>query len=188
MALWASRSDSTKTTELAPRDRASRPIAPEPAKRSSTAMSSTGPIRLNAASRTRSPVGRVSPLRAKIRAPFRLPAMIRTNQAARDRPSRPRERAHRERDGEVEPDKLLVGHEIGRDRSQAGYEADHDGPERAEFPGGREHARSDRDDHCGREVDQQDRTDDQAEHDRRQPVARGHQACTSWPANTRSTS
>ena len=41
-------------------------------------MSSTGPIRLKAASRTRSPVGLVSPLGAKIRAPFRLPAMILT--------------------------------------------------------------------------------------------------------------
>ncbi len=44
-------------------------------------MSSTGPIRLKAASRTRSPVGRVSPFGAKIRAPLRLPAMILTRQA-----------------------------------------------------------------------------------------------------------
>src|SRR6187397_2385190 len=118
MALWASRSDSTKTTELAPRDRASRPIAPEPAKRSSTAMSSTGPIRLNAASRTRSPVGRVSPLGAKIRAPLRLPEIILTSEPAHDRPRRPRrprERAHRERDGEVEAHEALVGDEVVHD-------------------------------------------------------------------------
>ena len=67
------------TREAAPRESASSPIAPEPAKRSSTVAPSTGPIRLKAASRTRSEVGRVSvPLGAKIRAPLLLPATIRT--------------------------------------------------------------------------------------------------------------
>ena len=61
---------STNVALAAPRERASIPSAPEPAKRSSTVASSTGPIRLKAASRTRSPVGRVaSPLGAAIRAP-----------------------------------------------------------------------------------------------------------------------
>ena len=79
IARQASRSDSTKTALAAPRESASSPIAPEPAKRSSTAAPSTGPIRLNAASRTRSDVGRgVVPFGAKIRAPRLLPPMIRT--------------------------------------------------------------------------------------------------------------
>src|SRR5581483_10553147 len=78
IARTASRSDSTSTAEAAPRESASRPIAPEPAKRSRTAAPSTGPIRLNAASRTRSEVGRVSvPFGGKMRAPFREPATIR---------------------------------------------------------------------------------------------------------------
>src|SRR5207302_5293774 len=78
IARLASRSDSTKTARAAPRESASSPIAPEPAKRSSTEAPSTGPIRLKAASRTRSPVGRVStPLGAKMRAPLRDPATIR---------------------------------------------------------------------------------------------------------------
>ena len=55
----ASRFDSTNVALAAPRLSASSPIAPEPAKRSSTSASSTGPIRLNAFSRTRSEVGRV---------------------------------------------------------------------------------------------------------------------------------
>ena len=53
----ASRSESTRTARAAPRLSASSPSAPEPAKRSSTAASSTGPTRLNALSRTRSDVG-----------------------------------------------------------------------------------------------------------------------------------
>src|SRR5687767_13670724 len=78
MAWAATRSLSTKVARAAPRDSASRPIAPEPANRSRTSMPSTGPIRLKAASRTRSPVGRVSrPPGAKIRVPLREPAMIR---------------------------------------------------------------------------------------------------------------
>ena len=78
----ASRSESTKTQLSAPRDSASSPIAPEPAYRSSTAAPSTGPIRLNAVSRTKSEVGRVtSPFGAAIRWPLRLPAMIRTGGA-----------------------------------------------------------------------------------------------------------
>src|SRR6478672_11033302 len=73
----ASRSFSTKTALAAPRESASRPIAPEPANRSSTEAPSTGPIRLKAASRARSAVGRVScPFGAKIRAPLFDPAMI----------------------------------------------------------------------------------------------------------------
>ena len=62
----------------------SSPIAPEPAKRSSTAAPSgtSGPSRLKAASRTRSPVGLVSsPFGAKIRAPLREPAMILTRES-----------------------------------------------------------------------------------------------------------
>ena len=59
----------------APRARA----PPEPANRSSTVAPSTGPIRLNAVSRTKSDVGRVFvPFGASIRCPLRLPAMIRT--------------------------------------------------------------------------------------------------------------
>src|SRR5438094_4805985 len=81
----ASRSDSTNVADAAPRESASSPIAPEPAKRSSTVASSTGPIKLKAASRTRSPVGRVSiPLGAKIRAPLREPAMIRIGEQLLD--------------------------------------------------------------------------------------------------------
>ena len=77
IVLHAARSLSTKVTLAAPRESASRPSAPEPAKRSSTLAPSTGPIRLNAASRTRSPVGRVaSPLGAAIRLPRCVPAMI----------------------------------------------------------------------------------------------------------------
>src|SRR6185503_3214602 len=77
MVSAAERSESTKTALAAPRDRASRPRAPVPAKRSSTAAPSTGPMRLKTASRTRSPVGRTSrPLGANIRAPLREPAMI----------------------------------------------------------------------------------------------------------------
>ena len=74
----AARSLSTKVTLSAPRESASSPSAPEPAKRSSTRAPSTGPIRLNAASRTRSPVGRVArPFGAAIRVPRCVPAMIR---------------------------------------------------------------------------------------------------------------
>src|SRR5215475_14107033 len=89
MARSASRSLSTKTALAAPLESASRPMAPEPAKRSTTVAPSTGPIRLKAASRARSEAGRVScPFGAKIRAPLLEPAMIltdvsRTNRAAR---------------------------------------------------------------------------------------------------------
>src|SRR5262245_62330912 len=77
MVSAAVRSESTKTALAAPRERASRPSAPVPAKRSSTSAPSTGPMRLKTASRTRSPVGRTSsPLGAKIRAPLREPAII----------------------------------------------------------------------------------------------------------------
>jgi hypothetical protein len=79
MTRAASALDSTNTQRPAPRESASIPIAPEPAKRSSTVASSTGPIRLNAASLTRSDVGLVAtPRGAAIPCPFREPAMIRT--------------------------------------------------------------------------------------------------------------
>ena len=78
----ASRSSSTNVAVAAPRLSASSPSAPEPAKRSSTSASSTGPIRLNAFSRTRSEVGRVSsPFGAAIRRPRWVPAMILTRRA-----------------------------------------------------------------------------------------------------------
>ena len=83
----ASRSSSTNDAVAAPRESASSPSAPEPAKRSSTAASSTGPIRLKAFSRTRSEVGRVSrPFGAAIRCPRWVPAMILTGGQASDRP------------------------------------------------------------------------------------------------------
>ena len=79
MTRHASRSRSTKTQREAPRESASRPIAPEPAKRSSTRAPSIGPTIANADSRTRSPVGRVTtPFGAAIPWPFREPATIRT--------------------------------------------------------------------------------------------------------------
>src|SRR4051794_3021185 len=81
MTRQASRLDSTKVACAAPRESASSPIAPDPANRSSTSASSTGPIRLNAFSRTRSEVGRVScPLGAAMRCPLCEPAMIRIDE------------------------------------------------------------------------------------------------------------
>src|SRR5688572_12431393 len=78
MTRQAAASDSAKTQRRAPRERASSPSAPEPAKRSSTDAPSTGPTRLKSASRTRSPVGRVcSPFGAAIRRPRCVPAMMR---------------------------------------------------------------------------------------------------------------
>src|SRR3546814_6968937 len=64
----------------APRDRASSPSAPDPAKRSATASPSKLPRRLvnmeNSASRVRSAVGRVvSPLGASIERPRHWPAI-----------------------------------------------------------------------------------------------------------------
>src|SRR5581483_3470232 len=110
----ASRSSSTKVHEAAPRDSASRPSAPEPANRSSTAAPSTGPTRLNAFSRTRSEVGRVSrPRGAAMRCPFRVPAMIRT-----PAPSRARRRVGGQTVGVVLPRTLLVA-ELGDDRARA---------------------------------------------------------------------
>ena len=74
----AAASVSANTQRRAPRESASSPSAPEPAKRSSTEASSTGPTRLKSASRTRSPVGRVcSPFGAAILRPRCVPAMIR---------------------------------------------------------------------------------------------------------------
>ena len=63
MARRAFRSESTKVARAAPRDSASIPMAPLPAKRSSTAASATAPRlprALKVASRTRSGVGRVA--------------------------------------------------------------------------------------------------------------------------------
>ena len=51
---------SAKRQVAAPRESASKPSAPEPAKRSSTAPPGSGPRRLKSASRTRSDVGRTS--------------------------------------------------------------------------------------------------------------------------------
>ena len=86
----ASRSRSTKTQREAPRESASRPIAPEPANRSSTRAPSTGPDEANAASRTRSPVGRVTtPFGAAIPCPLREPATI-LNVGVSEAPRRPR--------------------------------------------------------------------------------------------------
>src|SRR5262245_9206299 len=188
IARCASRSDSTKTAVSAPRESASRPIAPEPANRSSTAISSTGPMRLNAASRTRSPVGRVSPFGAKIRAPFRLPAMILTAEPAHDRPRRPGERAHREGQREMEADVLALDREIAHHRADARHGRDGDGPQLAHPPQAREPAPDERPGQPDREVDADQDADDQTEPDRGQPLPRRHQACTSWPAKSRSTS
>ena len=103
----ASRSGSTNVALAAPRESASRPIAPEPANRSSTSASSTGPIRLNAFSRTRSEVGRVSrPFGAAMRWPRWVPAMILMTGAGAD-PTR-RCTRRRQRLGLVLPGPVLV--------------------------------------------------------------------------------
>src|SRR5581483_6921093 len=82
IARTASPSDSTKTARAAPRESASRPIAPEPAYRSRTLAPSTGPTMLKTFSRTRSEVGRVSrPAGALMVWPLREPAMIRTKRS-----------------------------------------------------------------------------------------------------------
>ena len=77
----AARSDSTSTTDVAPRLAASRPSAPDPAYRSSTALPATTSrcsSRENNASRTRSLVGRVrEPLGVLSRSPPARPPMIR---------------------------------------------------------------------------------------------------------------
>src|ERR1700744_5053018 len=82
----ARRSDSTKVADAAPRDSASRPNAPEPAYRSSTArpvMSSRAVTMLNSDSRTRSVVGRGPRDGTAIRLPPATPPMIRVMNAAR---------------------------------------------------------------------------------------------------------
>ena len=74
----ARRRRSSPRRARAPRD----PSRPSPAKRSSTRAPSTGPMIENTASRTRSPVGRVTtPFGAAIRCPFREPATILTRLA-----------------------------------------------------------------------------------------------------------
>src|SRR2546423_6628677 len=71
---------STKSTALAPRDRASNPRAPEPANRSSTRASGINCCKmLNHASRTRSEVGRtVRPVGVLRRRPLNSPEMMRS--------------------------------------------------------------------------------------------------------------
>src|SRR3954447_10725767 len=77
IAAIARGSESTKTAVLAPLDRASRPRAPEPAKRSRTRAWSRSPRIEKSASRTRSEVGRVPrPRGALRRRPPRGPATI----------------------------------------------------------------------------------------------------------------
>src|SRR5690348_7207006 len=75
-------SDSTSTTRVAPRDSASRPMAPDPAYRSSTPAPVSGPCIAvtvaNTPSRARSLVGRVLvPPGTASRRPLAAPAMIR---------------------------------------------------------------------------------------------------------------
>ena len=79
MAAAARRSFSTKLTCAAPRDKASRPSAPLPAKRSRTrAPAIRGCSQLNRVSRTRSGVGRiVTPAGKRSRRPRCLPPMMR---------------------------------------------------------------------------------------------------------------
>src|SRR5262245_39822243 len=174
IARCASRSDWTKTAVEAPRESASSPIAPEPANRSRTAISSTGPIRLNAASRTRSPVGRVSPLGAKMRAPLCLPAMILTGEPAEDRPRGPGESAHRERQCEVEADVLALDGEVDQDRTDTRHSRDGDGPQPAHPPHTSEPAPDDRPGKPDREHVPDDDAGDETETDRGQPVPRRH--------------
>src|SRR4030067_89772 len=73
-------SDSTRTAEKAPRERASRPSAPVPANRSSTlAPSVLLPRMLKTASRTRSAVGRTDcPLGERSSRPRHFPDTMRT--------------------------------------------------------------------------------------------------------------
>src|SRR5215467_8366463 len=82
MTRAARGSDSTNTTRTAPRDSASRPIAPEPANRSRTLAPGSGPriavTVANSPSLARSLVGRVAiPVGAASRRPPAIPAMIR---------------------------------------------------------------------------------------------------------------
>src|SRR5689334_18413561 len=114
--------------------------------------------------------------------------MILTGEPARDRPRRPGERAHREGDGQVEADQVRISEDVDHHRAEAADEADDDRPEPAHPSERANDARPDRDDHRGRKVDQQDRRDDEAEEDRGRPLLARHQAWTSWPAKTRSTS
>ena len=87
----ASTPSSTKGTERAPRDSASRPSAPVPANRSSTRRPANSLPRrlarmLNTASRTRSAVGRIDSSRGDSSAlPRNFPAMMRIYFAARPR-------------------------------------------------------------------------------------------------------
>src|SRR5262245_45978400 len=77
-AFTAAPSRSTNTAAAAPRDSASMPSPPAPAKRSSTLVPSSSPSSPNSDSRTRSEVGRVTvPLGAVKRRPPRRPAMTR---------------------------------------------------------------------------------------------------------------
>jgi hypothetical protein len=81
MAATARWSDSTKVAGPAPRDRASMPIAPVPAKRSSTRAPSRRDRLASeekTASRTRSVVGRTArPVGARSRRPPAFPATTR---------------------------------------------------------------------------------------------------------------
>src|SRR5450755_676333 len=83
LITWAARaSDSTSSTSAAPRERASRPTAPDPANRSSTAAPSRPPRMAvtvpNRPSRVRSLVGRVDrPAGTASRRPPASPAIMR---------------------------------------------------------------------------------------------------------------
>ncbi|SHW48478.1 Uncharacterised protein [Mycobacteroides abscessus subsp. abscessus] len=82
ITLDAAALDSTNVTCWAPRESASSPNAPEPAKRSSTAIPSKSrraSSMLNNASRTRSVVGRVPFGGTAIRRPPATPAIIRVS-------------------------------------------------------------------------------------------------------------
>src|SRR4051794_17289982 len=77
---------STRVTDSAPRESASNPSAPDPAKKSTTRAPGMSSCRmLIHASRTRSRVGRTSsPAGASILLPRHFPATMRTWSAARD--------------------------------------------------------------------------------------------------------
>ena len=98
MTRCATRPRSTKTTDSAPRLSASNPIAPEPAKASSTrAPRTVSPSELNIAERTRSPMGCVvEPGGAWINRPPNSPAMMRSltvwSQASIQMPANPTSR------------------------------------------------------------------------------------------------
>ena len=98
MARTAAAEESTNTASAAPRESASSPSAPEPAKRSSTRSAvDTRPSTENSASRTRSEVGRVrEPAGATSRRPPKRPATILTPGSARA----PRRRSVAQRGGE----------------------------------------------------------------------------------------